>query len=70
MRVVATEMGSCAALCLPPLDMRNARDFAVTRSLSQAWRIGRAIAICRQSKYEFLFYLTASSMPVVISTVV
>ena len=53
MRVVATEMGSCAALCLPPLDMRDARDWGVTRSLSQAWRIGRAIAICRQSKYEF-----------------
>jgi len=49
MRVVATEMGSFAALCLPPMPVHEARDFGVTRSLSQAWRIGRAIAICRQS---------------------
>lgn len=53
MRVVSTEMGSCAALCLPPLAVRDARDFGVTRSLSQAWRIGRAIAMCRQSKCVF-----------------
>jgi len=49
MRVVTTEMGSSAALCPPPLAIRDARDFGVTRSLSQAWRVGRAIAICRQS---------------------
>ncbi|KAF8806685.1 putative hydantoinase/oxoprolinase [Phlegmacium glaucopus] len=49
MRVVATEMGSFAALCLPPLATHDVRDFGVTRSLSQAWRIGRAIAVCRQS---------------------
>lgn len=63
MRVVATEMGSSAALCPSPLAMREARDFGVTRSLSQAWRIGRAIAICRQSKYVFflqsILFLTA-----------
>ena len=61
MRVVATEMGSSAALCLSPLPIHEARDFGVTRSLSQAWRIGRAITICRQSKYVLyiliLFYL-------------
>ena len=51
MRVVSTQMGSFAALCLPPLPIREARDFGVTRSLSQAWRIGRAIAICRQTRY-------------------
>ena len=51
MRIVSTQMGSCAALCLPPLPIHEARDFGVTRSLSQAWRIGRTIAICRQSKY-------------------
>ena len=56
MRVVSTEMGSSAALCLPPLAMHEVRDFGVTRSLSQAWRIGRAIAICRQAKYIFLIY--------------
>ena len=55
MRIVCTQMGSFAALCLPPLPIREARDFGVTRSLSQAWRIGRAIAICRQSKYVLIF---------------
>ncbi|TFK65188.1 DUF917-domain-containing protein [Pluteus cervinus] len=49
MRVVTTEMGSSAALCPPPLEVREARDYGVTRSLSQAWRIGRAIAISRQT---------------------
>ncbi|KAF9553636.1 Hydantoinase/oxoprolinase [Agrocybe pediades] len=48
MRVVTTEMGSSAALCPPPLAVCDARDFGVTRTQSQAWRIGRAIAICRQ----------------------
>ncbi|PPQ89891.1 hypothetical protein CVT25_004813 [Psilocybe cyanescens] len=48
MRVVTAEMGSTAALCLPPFPLREARDFGVNRSQSQAWRIGRAIASCRQ----------------------
>ncbi|KAF9481135.1 DUF917-domain-containing protein [Pholiota conissans] len=48
MRVVTTEMGSSAALCPPPLALRDARDYGVTRSQSQAWRMGRAVAICRQ----------------------
>lgn len=48
MRVVTTQMGSSAALCPPPLAVRDTRDFGVTRSHSQAWRIGRAIALCRQ----------------------
>jgi len=49
MRVVSTEMGSLAALCPHPLPVHEIRDFGVARSLSQAWRIGRAIAMCRQS---------------------
>ncbi|KAF8990607.1 hypothetical protein BDQ17DRAFT_1393103 [Cyathus striatus] len=53
MRVVTTEMGSSAALCLAPILARDARDYGVTHSESQAWRIGRAISICRkQSKTE------------------
>ena len=63
MRVVSTLMGSFAALCLPPLPIREARDFGVTRSLSQAWRIGRAIAICRQSKYVFYLLKSDHSYP-------
>ena len=61
MRIVSTQMGSFAALCLPPLPIREARDFGVTRSLSQAWRIGRAIAICRQSKYVLCFLILLRS---------
>jgi DUF917 family protein len=61
MRVVTTQMGSFAALCLAPLAMRDARDFGVTRTLSQAWRIGRAIAICRQSKYVFILWMLDQS---------
>ena len=57
MRVVTTEMGSSAALCPPPLEVREARDYGITRSLSQAWRIGRAIAISRQTKYVDIFLL-------------
>ncbi|KAF8964893.1 hypothetical protein BDZ97DRAFT_1918596 [Flammula alnicola] len=48
MRVVTTDMGSSAALCPPPLAVRDAKDFGVPRSQSQAWRMGRAVAICRQ----------------------
>jgi hypothetical protein len=61
MRVVSTQMGSFAALCLPPLPIHEARDFGVTRSLSQAWRIGRAIAICRQSKYVLCILIVLKS---------
>jgi DUF917 family protein len=63
MRVVATEMGSAAALCLPPFQLRDARDFGVTRSHSLAWRIGRAISICRQTRYEFRVYFVDTSEP-------
>ncbi|KAF7375145.1 DUF917-domain-containing protein [Mycena sanguinolenta] len=49
MRTVTTEMGSSAALCCAPLAVRDARDYGVPRTHSQAWRIGRAIAICRQT---------------------
>ncbi|KAJ7510350.1 Hydantoinase/oxoprolinase [Mycena galericulata] len=49
MRTVTTEMGSSAALCCPPLAVSDARDYGVPRTQSQAWRIGRAISICRQT---------------------
>ena len=61
MRVASTQMGSCAALCLPPMPVHEARDFGVTRSLSQAWRIGRAIAIGRQSKYVLCLLILLKS---------
>ncbi|KAJ6460352.1 hydantoinase/oxoprolinase [Mycena vitilis] len=49
MRTVTTEMGSSAALCCPPLAVSEARDYGVPRTQSQAWRIGRAISIGRQT---------------------
>ncbi|KAF5355124.1 hypothetical protein D9756_005712 [Leucocoprinus leucothites] len=48
MRVITTEMGSSAALCPAPLAVSEARDYGITRCLSLAWWIGRAICICRQ----------------------
>ncbi|KAK7032883.1 hypothetical protein R3P38DRAFT_2618769 [Favolaschia claudopus] len=49
MRTVATEMGSSAALCCSPLPVSEARDYGITRTISQAWRIGRAISMGRRS---------------------
>ncbi|KAJ7671643.1 hydantoinase/oxoprolinase [Mycena polygramma] len=49
MRTVTTEMGSSAALCCPPLAVSEARDYGIPRTQSQAWRIGRAISIGRQT---------------------
>ncbi|KAK0199608.1 Hydantoinase/oxoprolinase [Desarmillaria ectypa] len=48
MRIVATEMGSYAALVSAPMTVAETRDYGVCRTLSQAWGIGRAIAMCRQ----------------------
>ena len=59
MRIICTQMGSFAALCLSPIPIREARDFGVTRSLSQAGRIGRAIVICRQSKCVLCFFFNS-----------
>ncbi|KAJ7650661.1 hydantoinase/oxoprolinase [Roridomyces roridus] len=49
MRTVTTELGSAAALCCSPLTVTDARDYGTPRTLSQAWRIGRALSICRQT---------------------
>ena len=57
MRIVSTEFGSCAALCTAPLALSDARDYGVTHTQSQAWRMGRAVAICRQTKYAFCYII-------------
>ncbi|PBK60346.1 hypothetical protein ARMSODRAFT_1026628 [Armillaria solidipes] len=41
-------MGSSAALVPAPMTVAETRDYGVRRTLSQAWGIGQAIAICRQ----------------------
>ncbi|THU96615.1 Hydantoinase/oxoprolinase [Dendrothele bispora CBS 962.96] len=48
MRTVTTEMGSSAALCMPSMALSDVRGYGVQRTQSQAWWIGRAVAICRQ----------------------
>ncbi|KZT59565.1 DUF917-domain-containing protein [Calocera cornea HHB12733] len=47
MRNVCTTMGSCAALALAPLTRKQCQDYGVQYTVSQSWRIGRAIALCR-----------------------
>ncbi|KAK0471126.1 hydantoinase/oxoprolinase [Armillaria novae-zelandiae] len=48
MRTVTTEMGSSAALVPAPMTVAETRDYGIRRTLSQAWGVGRAIAMCRQ----------------------
>lgn len=48
MRTVTTEMGSSAALVTAPLNLADLREYGVLRTQSQAWWIGRAIALCNQ----------------------
>ncbi|THU78808.1 hypothetical protein K435DRAFT_699386, partial [Dendrothele bispora CBS 962.96] len=51
MGTVTTEMGSSAALCMPSMVLSDVRGYGVQRTQSQAWWIGRAVAICRQKKW-------------------
>ncbi|KAI0674400.1 hydantoinase/oxoprolinase [Trametes maxima] len=48
LRVVTTEMGSKAGVSMAPLDRKTCVDYGVPHSVSQAWRIGRAIALRRK----------------------
>ncbi|KAL0061493.1 hypothetical protein AAF712_011716 [Marasmius tenuissimus] len=48
MRTITTEMGSGAALTAAPMKMSDSRDYGVMRTQSQAWWLGRAVALCRQ----------------------
>ncbi|EJD43032.1 DUF917-domain-containing protein [Auricularia subglabra TFB-10046 SS5] len=50
LRAVCTALGSMAGGCMRPLSVEDLRKYGITRSTSQSWRIGRAIAICRQQK--------------------
>ena len=49
LRVICAEMGSRAGLCGSPLSLDSCVKYGVVRSVSQAWRIGRAVAICRKT---------------------
>ncbi|KZT10328.1 DUF917-domain-containing protein [Laetiporus sulphureus 93-53] len=48
LRTVATEMGSKAGVSMAPLTRSNCQKYGVSRSVSQAWHIGRAVALCRK----------------------
>ncbi|KAH9941324.1 hydantoinase/oxoprolinase [Epithele typhae] len=48
LRAVATEMGSKAGVAGYPMSRKNCSDYGVPHSVSQAWRLGRAIALCRK----------------------
>ncbi|KAF9819430.1 hypothetical protein IEO21_02173 [Rhodonia placenta] len=48
LRIVATEMGSRAGVGMAPLTRVKCQQYGVTHTVSQAWRIGRAIALCRK----------------------
>ncbi|KZV82172.1 DUF917-domain-containing protein [Exidia glandulosa HHB12029] len=50
LRAVCTALGSKAGSCMRPLLLDQFRKYGITRSTSQAWRIGRAVAICREEK--------------------
>ncbi|PSR71578.1 hypothetical protein PHLCEN_2v12550, partial [Hermanssonia centrifuga] len=48
LRTVTTEMGSRSGVSMAPLTRKTCQEYGITRSVSQAWRIGRAIALCRK----------------------
>ncbi|KAI0088853.1 DUF917-domain-containing protein [Irpex rosettiformis] len=47
LRTVTTEMGSRSGVSMAPLSRGTCQEYGLSHSVSQAWRIGRAIALCR-----------------------
>ncbi|TFY55280.1 hypothetical protein EVJ58_g8349 [Rhodofomes roseus] len=48
LRSATTEMGSRSGVSMSPLSRKNCQKYGVIRSVSQAWRIGRAVALCQK----------------------
>ncbi|KAI0341454.1 DUF917-domain-containing protein [Trametopsis cervina] len=48
LRTVTTEMGSRSGVSMAPLTRKTCQIYGLSHSVSQAWRIGRAIALCRK----------------------
>ncbi|KZT70497.1 hydantoinase [Daedalea quercina L-15889] len=48
LRTVTTELGSSSGLTMPPLKRVTCQNYGITHSVSQAWRLGRAVALCRK----------------------
>ena len=49
LRAATTEMGSKSGVAGAPLPRKVLAAYGVTHSVSQAWRIGRAVARCRRN---------------------
>ena len=48
LRAATTEMGSKSGVSMAPLPRTTCVAYGVPHSVSQAWRIGRAVALCRK----------------------
>ena len=55
LRAACTVLGSAVALSPCPMKVNEVKSMIIVGSTSQAWRVGRAIAICRKTK-EIYFY--------------
>ncbi|CCM04742.1 uncharacterized protein FIBRA_06931 [Fibroporia radiculosa] len=49
LRTVTTEMGSKSGVSMAPLTRLTCQQYGIPRTVSQAWRIGRTIALCRKN---------------------
>ncbi|THH28580.1 hypothetical protein EUX98_g5611 [Antrodiella citrinella] len=48
LRAATTEMGSRSGVCMAPQTRKTCEEYGVVRTVSQAWRLGRAISLCRK----------------------
>ncbi|KAI0072072.1 DUF917-domain-containing protein [Panus rudis PR-1116 ss-1] len=48
LRTVTTEMGSRSGVSMAPLNRKTCIEYGINHSVSQAWRLGRAVALCRK----------------------
>ncbi len=51
-RVATVEMGCSATFALPPITGKQINDWGIKYTVSQAWRLGRAVAEARQNKVD------------------
>lgn len=63
LRAACTVLGSSVALSISPLRAQELNQNAILNTTSQAWRIGRAIAVCRKAKYDIYFLSTTLLSP-------
>ncbi|KZS88588.1 hydantoinase/oxoprolinase [Sistotremastrum niveocremeum HHB9708] len=49
-RSICTDLGSAIGVAMAPFTIRSFREWGLSRSVSMAWRIGRAVAECRERR--------------------